>query len=410
MSVIVFVTGEYPFGTGETFIENEITALSNVFDNVLIYASEVSDSTDDMRTVPENVSVFASGCSPVSKNNYKKSLRKKSVLREIKDHCLGSNTIGKISACCYFDQSVSESSKNISKFVDNNLDLLKNNKVIIYSYWLSNIGMTALNIYDNVKNVNSDIHIVSRCHRFDLYDERAYLNYQPFKSEMIRRIERIFPCSEQGSDYLKRQYPEYSDKIQTSYLGVVDLFNGVLPAFDNILHIASCSNVIPVKRVDKILSALKCIDKPVRWTHFGDGELFDELRESVKSLPENITVDLRGRVPNFEIYSFYQNENVNLFINVSSSEGLPVSIMEAVSFGIPIIATDVGGTKEIVLNNYNGVLLNEIFSNDDLVNAINLFISMNEIEYSNYCKNSRMIYENKFSINNYYNFCKMLLS
>ena len=402
MNTLVFVTSKYPYGVGETFIENEIYALSDSFNKVFIYASEVSDSTDVMRTVPENVSVFAAGAIPVSKNNYLKSLRKKSVLREIKDHCLGSNTIGKISACCYFDQSVSESSKNISKFVDNNLDLLKNNKVIIYSYWLSNIGMTALNIYDNVKNVNSDIHIVSRCHGFDLYDERAYLNYQPFKSEMIRRCERIFPCSEQGSEYLNKQYPEYSDKIQTSYLGVVDHFNGVLPAFDNILHIASCSNVIPVKRVDKILSALKCIDKPVRWTHFGDGELFDELLESVKSLPENITVDLRGRVPNSEIYSFYQNENVNLFINVSSSE--------AASFGIPIIATDVGGTSEIVVNGDNGFLLNEDFSDNELIDAIYNVINMNNDDYSSICKTSRKIYEEKFSLNNYTDFCNMLLS
>ena len=44
---------------------------------------------------------------------------------------------------------------------------------------------------------------------------------------------------------------------------------------------------------------------------------------------------------------------VDLFLTVSANEGIPVSIMEAQSFGIPVIATDVGGISEIV-NNVNG--------------------------------------------------------
>ena len=39
---------------------------------------------------------------------------------------------------------------------------------------------------------------------------------------------------------------------------------------------------------------------------------------------------------------------MDLFINCSSSEGIPVTIMEAESCGIPISATDVGGNTEIV--------------------------------------------------------------
>lgn len=41
---------------------------------------------------------------------------------------------------------------------------------------------------------------------------------------------------------------------------------------------------------------------------------------------------------------------------MSDSEGIPVSIMEAMSFGIPVIARNVGGMSEIV-NEENGLLL-----------------------------------------------------
>ena len=47
-----------------------------------------------------------------------------------------------------------------------------------------------------------------------------------------------------------------------------------------------------------------------------------------------------------------------MFINLSSSEGIPVSIMEAQSFGIPVIATNVGGSGEIVVSE-TGVLVDE---------------------------------------------------
>jgi len=43
-------------------------------------------------------------------------------------------------------------------------------------------------------------------------------------------------------------------------------------------------------------------------------------------------------------------------VNVSSTEGIPVSIMEAISCGIPVVATKVGGNPEIV-QEQNGLLL-----------------------------------------------------
>ena len=54
---------------------------------------------------------------------------------------------------------------------------------------------------------------------------------------------------------------------------------------------------------------------------------------------------------------FYTSNPVDIFINTSADEGIPVSIMEALSFGIPIIATRVGGVNEIVDDKINGFLL-----------------------------------------------------
>ena len=61
---------------------------------------------------------------------------------------------------------------------------------------------------------------------------------------------------------------------------------------------------------------------------------------------------------------------VDVLINTSSSEGLPVSIMEAMSFGIPIIATNVGGTSELVTDK-TGILIPKNCSPEDVSEAIN---------------------------------------
>jgi glycosyltransferase involved in cell wall biosynthesis len=97
-------------------------------------------------------------------------------------------------------------------------------------------------------------------------------------------------------------------------------------------------------------------DQSLQWHHFGDGELRESIELMTKKFPANIRVKFWGKVLNEDIHKFYRENPIDLFINVSDSEGIPVSIMEAQSFGIPVLATAVGGTPEIVTNE-NGWLI-----------------------------------------------------
>ena len=81
--------------------------------------------------------------------------------------------------------------------------------------------------------------------------------------------------------------------------------------------------------------------------------------------------------------------------------------MEAMSFGIPVIATDVGGTSEIVRDGYNGKLLSKDFSIDELSKLILYFINMDEFSKYNYCNNARKTWELFFNAEkNYLRFYK----
>jgi glycosyltransferase involved in cell wall biosynthesis len=155
--------------------------------------------------------------------------------------------------------------------------------------------------------------------------------------------------------------------------------------------------MVPVKRLNRIVEALRRADFPVLWTHIGSGPLEGEIRGLAEQLPPNVRAEFLGRRENPEILAYYKNTPVSVFVNVSSSEGLPVSIMEACSFGIPVVATDVGGTHEIVFDGENGFLIPADFSPQTLLDALNKLRSMDQAGYAALCANARKVWEEKFN-------------
>ena len=65
--------------------------------------------------------------------------------------------------------------------------------------------------------------------------------------------------------------------------------------------------------------------------------------------PTNLSVELKGELKNPEILNYYMKSKIDCFILLSTSEGIPVSIMEAMSYSIPILSTKVGGISELVI-------------------------------------------------------------
>jgi glycosyltransferase involved in cell wall biosynthesis len=125
--------------------------------------------------------------------------------------------------------------------------------------------------------------------------------------------------------------------------------NGLSPAStDDVFRIVSCAYARPVKRLHLIADALRFVNYPITWTHMGDGPELQRIRDACADLPPNVSVEFLGSVPPESVPRIYAERAFDLFVNVSESEGIPVSIMEAMAAGIPAIATDVGGNSEIV--------------------------------------------------------------
>lgn len=394
-STLILFTNIFPYGKGETFIETEIEYLSKKFNKIIIIPSAVYKNSKITRKLPNNCIV-----EPI----YINSLKYQQIIHLLKGiKYLYSNadewTIAKqyteisIPKKVYYSYSMSLAKSNYRDVLKilNKYDF-KNNKLFFYSYWLNYMAYVSVKLRQNIYKKSA---VFCRAHGGDLYDERQFLEFPPLKAYSIENIDKVFACSENGKLYLQDKFFNYKEKISTARLGTN---NYGASNFDKreMFTIISCSNLINLKRIDLIIQALSLLNFPIKWVHFGDGILKNDLINLAKSkLNSNIEYTFLGYVENKKVMEFYKNNHASLFLNVSSDEGVPVSIMEAISFGIPVIATNVGGTSEIV-NNLNGHLLNKDFDIKELAENISKFYNMHDEEYLEYRGHARRTWETNY--------------
>ena len=86
----------------------------------------------------------------------------------------------------------------------------------------------------------------------------------------------------------------------------------------------------------------------------GDGEV-EEVRERVNSLKLEHRIDHIGWIEAEQKIKFYNNSCINVL--PSYHEGLPMSILETMSYGIPNVTTNVASIPEVVFDGKNGYLI-----------------------------------------------------
>ena len=384
---IIFITRRFPYFTTEAFIESEIAYVAQKFDEVIIFPTEISEYK---RNVPRNVKV-------VDDFSYAFKNKKKRALVTIFSLTLYKAIFSHLKLL----KSVSDF-KLIFKYVSSYLayyNFFSNLKeidsaAIIYTYWFNEAPLAFSEIKRQKKK---NFKVISRAHRYDIYEGlKSTLPFWVYRQKTIEQTDCIYSISLNGKEYMEKKYPLHKSNITVSKLGVYD--NGLIArnSVGNSHAIVSVSRVHPMKRIGFILDSIVAFAKTVPykniiWTHFGDGDELITVKEKAEKIrPENLVFNFKGNVPNSQIYNHYTTEPTDLFINLSSSEGIPVSIMEAQSFGIPVIATNVGGSGEIVVAQ-TGILLSENPAIEEVVNALNSVLimkSINNIEVKEYWKDN----------------------
>jgi glycosyltransferase involved in cell wall biosynthesis len=110
-----------------------------------------------------------------------------------------------------------------------------------------------------------------------------------------------------------------------------------------------------IKRHDLLLRALARLDDVPRWqaSIVGEGPEGDALRALAESLGLGARVTFLGQRDDVPALL----AQADIFVLVSDSEGMSLSLAEAIASGLPVIATDVGNNSELVKDGWNGKLL-----------------------------------------------------
>lgn len=109
------------------------------------------------------------------------------------------------------------------------------------------------------------------------------------------------------------------------------------------------------KGVDGIIRALATLGEDVGLVVVGDGPEERDLRELARRLDVEGRVRFTGRLDRARMFSAFAAADV--FVLNSTYEGLPHIVLEAMAAGLPVVATDVGGTGEIVEHGRTGLLV-----------------------------------------------------
>jgi len=226
---------------------------------------------------------------------------------------------------------------------------------VLYTYWFKGeaAGIGFLPRDGSIR--------VTRAHGYDLYEDRSNnKGYIPYREQTLPLLDGAIFLSDQARNYVAERYPAIATAFIVSPLGVTpEPAAATPPASADTIQLVSCSYASANKRlplIAKLAIALaeRSAPRNVRWTHFGCSQHQAGVRDL--HLPANLVFEFHGEVPNSYIRDWYRHNAVSFFVNLSLSEGQPVSIMEAMAFGIPVAATAVGGIPEM-LRDGAGILL-----------------------------------------------------
>ncbi|MCM1567409.1 MAG: glycosyltransferase [Dehalobacter sp.] len=157
--------------------------------------------------------------------------------------------------------------------------------------------------------------------------------------------------------------------------------------------------LVEVKGCEYLIRAFKSVveerDKDIQLVIVGNGPLEDSLKNMAIELGINKNIIFKGYVDHDRIADYFGLSDIVVFPSIVDSsgfqEGLPVVLIEALSAGKPVIATNTKGVLEVIENGYNGIIVEQkngpqIAEEIDNVikdSELRSKLSVNALEYSN---------------------------
>jgi len=217
----------------------------------------------------------------------------------------------------------------------------------------------------------------------------VYYNPHRFYKLLVQRSKYTITVSDYNSRYLMETFDVDGDKLKVVRCGIQTDKWQPDPLVLKDIDVITVARLHPVKGLNFLLSA--CLDIAKLDTGFkcvivGEGDERAKLQEFITEHHLENNVVLVG-AKNQDQVRFYLSRS-RIFVLSSVSEAMPVSLMEAMSCEIPVVATNVRGVSELVEHGVNGLLI-EPEMPEQIVKSILMLLSDGNLRES-FGKNGRV--------------------
>lgn len=238
-----------------------------------------------------------------------------------------------------------------------------------------------------------------------IHTQHAIIKDKRILTKLSLRNTFVIAVSNAIRENLINSYKLSSDMIETIYNGIDDeksnmeIDERILKYKSEGYFLIGCiSRITQNKGIEIFIDAAKKIckdNKKIRFIVIGDGEKRLELEKYCKETQIN-NIDFLG----FRLNIIDYISKLDLIVQPSYSEGLGLTAIEALSQSKPVIASNIPGLNEVIIDDYNGKLFPAGDSKKLMRNIY--YIYLNELKYNTMCNNAFEYYKNNFEDSKYY--------
>ena len=174
------------------------------------------------------------------------------------------------------------------------------------------------------------------------------------------------------------------------------------------INITIVSRLVSHKNIKKIIRAISDLNNPlINLNIIGDGPELNQLQKISLESNNKDNIIFHGKLNRDDINHIFLKSDI--YIQASNYEGLPHSLLEAMSYGIPVLCTPVGECKEILGNEDRGYILDLPVSKNNIKSKISEIIGEKNIANKKGERGKDFINE-KYNLTNSFNLYKNLFT
>lgn len=245
-------------------------------------------------------------------------------------------------------------------------------------------------------------------HAYDIFFQNKWF------TKLVNNSKKCFSISDYNIKYVFQKYKGLdASKIEISRLGAFANETVHKPRIkSNIFRLGFISWFVEKKGIRYLLEAMKNLaaqNKSIELMIAGDGPLRSEIEEYIIATNLTESIHYIGKLNFDEKESFFSHIDALVLPAITlhhDQDGIPVVLMEAISYGLPIISTNISGIPEICINNYNGFLVPE--RNTEALTEAILSLYNNRLLVKKFSENSLELFKDYQIERNSLNKLKML--